>query len=457
MVRELGEFLRIPSVSTLPAHDGDCRRAAEWVASALRRLGCRDVDLLASVAHPVVWGVGPSVPGAPTLLIYGHYDVQPPDPLAEWVSPPFEPAIRDGKVFARGAADDKGQVFCLLKAIEALGQPPVNFRFLIEGEEEFGSRVLFDLLRREPQRTRADAVLVADMAFVAPRWPAVYTALRGLCYAEITVRTAKTDLHSGEFGGAAPNAHEELVRLLGRLKGPDGKINIPGLYAAVKQPSREERAAWKKLPFREADFLKSRVQAKALTGLKRYSVLERLWALPTFEIHGIKGGFTGEGAKTVIPAEATAKVSLRLVPSQKLKTVERQLASAVKRLAPKYVTASVEFLHGADPAQVKVTHPAFKLLDRAFREVVGRGTVPVRAGGSIPVVPALGQSGAPVILTGIGLPDVRLHAPNEKLDLQQLWDGIRIFGRFYELLGDMKASRKGVEKRRQGQASEAGA
>src|SRR5213593_4005028 len=439
LLRELTDFLRIPSVSTNASHNADCRAAAEWVAGELRRLGCRDVQFLASGTHPVVWGVGPEVPGAPTLVLYGHYDVQPPDPLDEWTTPPFQPSVRDGRLFARGAADDKGQVFCLLKAIEAAARPPVNFRFLIEGEEEYGSRVLFDLLRREPQRTRADAVLIADMAYAAPGWPAVYTALRGLCYAEITVRSAKSDLHSGEFGGAAPNAHEELLRLLGRLKGPDGKINIPGLYAAVKRPTRAELASWRRLPFSETHFLKRRVQAKALTGLKQHSVLERLWALPTFEIHGILGGFTGEGAKTVIPAEATAKVSLRLVPDQKLKTVERQLAAAVKRLAPKYVQATVTFLHGADPATVEVTHPAFQPLDQAFREVVGRGTVPARAGGSIPVVPALGRSGAPVILTGIGLPDDRLHAPNEKLDLKQLWDGIRVFRRFYELLGSKSA------------------
>ena len=435
LLRELGEFLKIPSVSTLLAHDADCRAAAEWVAAELRRLGCRDVELLGSETHPVVWGAGPDVPQAPTLLIYGHYDVQPPDPLAEWTTPPFEPTVRDGRVYARGAADDKGQVFCLLKAMAACERPPVNFRFLIEGEEEFGSKVLFDLLKREPQRARADAVLVADMSYVARGWPAVYTTLRGLCYAEITVRTAKSDLHSGEYGGAAPNAHEELCRLLTRLKSEDGRINIPGLYAAVKRPSKAELAAWKKLPFKEKDFLRKRVQAKALTGLKQYSVPERLWALPTFEIHGILGGFTGEGAKTVIPAEATAKVSLRLVPNQRLKTVERQLAAAIKRFAPEYVTATVRFLHGADPAQIKVNHPSFKLLDQAFKEVVGRGTVPVRAGGSIPVVVALGAAGAPVILTGIGLTDDRLHAPNEKLDLKQLWDGIEVFRRFYELLG----------------------
>ena len=437
-LRELTEFLRIPSISTLPAHDADCRRAAEWVVRDLQRLGCRDVQLLGSDTHPVVWGIGPEVPGAPTLLIYGHYDVQPPDPVNEWTSPPFEPSVRDGRLYARGAADDKGQVFCLLRAIEALGAPPVNFRFLIEGEEEFGSKVLFDLLRREPERTRADVALVADMSYLAPGWPAVYTSLRGMCYAEISVRTAKHDLHSGEYGGAAPNAHEELCRLLVRLKSPNGRINIPGLYAAVKPPSARERAAWRALPFREKDFLSRRVQAKALTGLKGHSVLERLWALPTFEIHGIMGGFTGAGAKTVIPAEAVAKVSLRLVPNQKMKTVERQLATAVKRFAPSYVSAAVRFLHGADPARVKIDHPAFRLLDRAFQEVVGRGTVPARAGGSIPVVPALGREGAPVLLTGIGLPDDRLHAPDEKLDLQQLWDGIRVFGRFYKLLGDNK-------------------
>jgi acetylornithine deacetylase/succinyl-diaminopimelate desuccinylase-like protein len=449
LLEELCAFLRIPSVSTLRARDSDCRRAADWVAAELGRLGCDRVELLGSDTHPVVWGVGPPVAAAPVLLIYGHYDVQPPDPLDQWTSPPFEPAVRDGRLYARGACDDKGQVFCLLKAIAAAGGAPLNFRFLIEGQEESGSVVLFDLLRREPERTRADAVLVADMAYVAPGWPAVYTGLRGICYAEITVRTASTDLHSGEFGGAAPNAHEALVRLLGRLKGEDGRIRIPGLYEAVKRPSRVELQAWKQLPFSEREFMRSRVGAKALTGLRRHSVLERLWALPTFEIHGITGGFTGDGAKTVIPAVATAKVSLRLVPNQQVKRVERQLAAAVRRAAPRYASVNVRFLHGADPAQIRLEHPAFGLLSQAFREIVGRGTVPARAGGSIPIVPTLAQSGAPVILTGIGLPDDRLHAPDEKLDLKQLWDGIEVFRRFYELL----AASKGVRERRRAEAS----
>src|SRR5262245_12786233 len=372
---ELKTFLRIPSVSTDPKHAADCRRAAEWVRDHLRRLGCPKVELLASETHPIVWGEGPEVPGKPTVLIYGHYDVQPPDPLNEWTSPPFEPEVRNGNLFARGATDDKGQTFAAIKAFEAVnrgGKPPVNIRYLIEGQEESGSTLLYQLLGREPERTIADAVLVADTAYYAPKWPAIETGLRGLCYAEISVRTSKTDLHSGLYGGAAPNAHEALVQLLSRLKGPDGKINIPGLYTAVRQPTKAELAAWKKLPFNERRFLREEVQGKALTGLKKYSVLERVWALPTFEIHGIMGGFTGEGAKTVIPAVATAKVSLRLVPNQKEKTVQKQLEKAVKALAPKYADVSIKFLHGADPVLVDIDAKPFHLIDRAFKEVEGR-------------------------------------------------------------------------------------
>src|SRR6266496_4241017 len=448
LLRELIDFLSIPSVSALPAHAPDCRRAAEWLRDELIRLGCPTVEVIEGNGHPVVWAEGPQVPGRPTLLIYGHYDVQPPDPLDEWVSPPFEPAIRDGRLYGRGTADDKGQVFCLLKAYESVldadGQPPLNVHFIFEGEEECGGRVIVDLLNAEPARTRADAALVCDMSFYAPGMPAVYTALRGLCYAEISVRTLERDLHSGSYGGVAPNAIETLIRILVELKTEDGEIHIPKIYKAVEPPAKSESRSWKRLPFDKQAYLREEVTARALTGLKKYSVFERVWALPTFEIHGIRGGFVGEGAKTVIPAQATAKVSLRLVPNQRLKTVERQLVAAVKRLVPRYVQASVRFLHGADPATVEVTHPAFQLLDQAFREVVGRGTVPARAGGSIPVVPALGKGGAPVILTGIGLPDDRLHAPNEKLDLKQLWDGIGVFRRFYELLANLKGRRRGT-------------
>ena len=443
MLSELTEWLSIPSISTLPDRTADTRRAADWVADHLRKLGCPTVKILEGNGHPVVWAEGPLVPGKPTLLIYGHYDVQPPDPLELWDSPPFEPTVRDGKLYARGAADDKGQVYCLLKAYEAVrgadGRPPLNVRFIIEGEEECGGRAIFELLQAEPERTQADAILVCDMNYYGPGWPAVYTGLRGMCYYEIHVRTARSDLHSGTYGGVAPNAIETIVRLLSQLKDKDGRIQIKGLYKSVLKPAKVELKSWKKLPFNKKKYLAEEVTAKALTGLKQYSILERTWALPTFEIHGIRGGFTGEGAKTVIPAEATAKVSLRLVPGMSVAHVERQLRRQVKALAPKYAEVEVKFLHGGEPVHMDLDAPVFALLDQAFESVVGRPAVRVRAGGSIPVVTELSAGGAPVLLTGIGLPDDRLHAPNEKLDLQQLWDGVRVFGRFFELMGEQGA------------------
>jgi acetylornithine deacetylase/succinyl-diaminopimelate desuccinylase-like protein len=445
MLRELTEFLSIPSISALPAHAQDCRRAAEWLVKHLKALGCPVVNIIEGPGHPVVWAESPQVPDAPTLLIYGHYDVQPPDPLDEWTTEPFTPTVRDGKLYARGASDDKGQVFCLLKAYEAVldpsRRPPLNLHFIFEGEEECGGKVIFELLHREPERTRADAALVCDMSYYAPGWPGVYTALRGLCYAEISVRTLQRDLHSGTYGGVAPNAIETLVRILSELKTANGEIRLRGLYDAVTPPTKLELDTWNQLPFDREDFLRREVTGKTLTGLKDRSVFERVWALPTFEIHGIKGGFIGEGAKTVIPAQATAKVSLRLVPGQKLEAVGRALEEAVASLAPKWAEVKVNLLHGGDPVQVDVNAPAFAVLDEAFKEVVGRAAVRVRAGGSIPIVPELGLAGAPVILTGIGLPDDGLHSPNEKLDLAQLWSGIEIFGRFFELFAEKGAGR----------------
>jgi acetylornithine deacetylase/succinyl-diaminopimelate desuccinylase-like protein len=438
MLRELNELLAIPSVSALPAHAADCRRAADWLRDHLRALGCPVVNLIEGPGHPVVWAEGPKLPGQPTLLIYGHYDVQPPDPLEEWKTPPFVPTVRDGKLYARGASDDKGQVFCLLKAYEAVldsnRRPPLNVHFVFEGEEESGGNVIYDLLRREPERTRADAALVCDMSYYAPGWPAVYTALRGMCYAEISVRTLERDLHSGTYGGVAPNAIETLVRLLSQLKSESGEVRVPNLYEAVEPPTPAELKTWKELPFDREEFLRHEVTGKALTGLKDRTVFERVWALPTFEIHGIKGGFVGEGAKTVIPAQATAKVSMRLVPGQDHEKVLRDLERVVAQLAPSWADVKVTLLHGGNPVQVDVDAPAFEILDEAFELVTGRKAVQVRAGGSIPIVPELGLGGAPVILTGIGLPDDGLHSPNEKLDLDQLWNGIRIFGEFFELL-----------------------
>jgi acetylornithine deacetylase/succinyl-diaminopimelate desuccinylase-like protein len=444
LLGELSSFLSIPSVSALPAHAPDCRRAAEWLRDELTSLGCPTVQLVEGGGHPVVWAESPRVPDRPTLLIYGHYDVQPPDPLDEWHSPPFEPTVRDGRLYARGAADDKGQVFCLRKAEEATWdaerRPPLNVRFIFEGEEECGGHVIADLLQAEPERTRAEAALVCDMSYYAPGWPAVYTALRGICYAEISVRTLERDLHSGTYGGVAPNALETLVRLLSKLKDADGEIQIPKLYKAVEPPTKAELKSWKHLPFDKAAFLRDEVTGQALTGLREHSVFERVWAFPTFEIHGIKGGFIGDGAKTVIPAQATAKVSLRLVPGQTYAKVAKQLERAVAELAPRWADVQVKLQHGGDPVQVDVSHPAFEVLDAAFSSVTGRSAVRIRAGGSIPVVPQLGLTGAPVLLTGIGLPDDGLHSPNEKLDLAQLWSGIEIFGRFFELFAERGAT-----------------
>ncbi len=435
---ELKALLAIPSISTDPTHAGDCRRAAEWLGDHLRALGCRKIEYLASETHPVVYAEGPPAPGRPTVLVYGHYDVQPPDPLDEWTTPPFEATIRGGDLFARGATDDKGQVFAVVKAFEAMldaGPPAVNVRFLIEGQEESGSKVLFALLDEQSDLVDVDAALVADTSYYAPGIPAFETGLRGMCYAEIAVRTLKTDLHSGLFGGVAPNAHETLVRILAELKGPDGKIKIPGLYEAVRRPSKRERDGWGKLPFSQRRYLHEEVGAKALTGRTQYSVFERLWGQPTLDIHGIMGGFTGEGAKTVIPAVAKAKVSLRLVPDQKEKTVLKQLTRAVRALAPTWAEVSVTSLHGADPVLVDVNKPVFDVMARAFEEVEGRRPVVVRNGGSIPIVPALGKRGAPVLLAGLGLPDDRLHAPDEKITVEQVFKGIRVYARFFRYLG----------------------
>jgi acetylornithine deacetylase/succinyl-diaminopimelate desuccinylase-like protein len=446
LLSELNEFLAIPSISTLPAHAEDCRRASRWLMAQFKALGCPVVELLEGSGHPVVWAESPRVEGKPTVLCYGHYDVQPVDPLDEWITPPFEPTVRDGKLFARGAVDDKGQVFALLQAyksvLDASGNPPLNVHFIIEGEEECGGRVIFDRLRAEPERTAVDAVVVADMGYYAPGMPAVYTGLRGLCYAEIHVRTLQRDLHSGSYGGVAPNAMETLVRLLTDLKNRSGRINVPKLYKAIEPPTKTERKAWKNLPFDEEKFLKEEVTARALVGLKEFSVLERIWALPTFEIHGIRGGFSGEGAKTVIPAQAMAKVSLRLVPGHSFEKVGKWLTRAVEKLAPAYAEVEVKLLHGGDPVRCDVSHPAFAVLDEAFKSVVGQKTVPVRAGGSIPVVPELQRGGAPVLLTGIGLPDDGLHSPNEKVDLQQIWDGINVFGTFFRLYAERDTGRK---------------
>jgi acetylornithine deacetylase/succinyl-diaminopimelate desuccinylase-like protein len=436
---QLMELLRIPSVSADPECADSCRRAAAWVRDHLDRIGCAPAELLGSDSHPVVCATGPVIPGAPTVLVYGHYDVQPPDPLTQWHTPPFEPTVRDGNLYARGATDDKGQFFALITACEAAlaqGQSAVNLRFLIEGGEEVGGEVLLDLVRERPDLLDADIVVIADGPYYAPGWPCAEVAVRGICYAEVVARTLREDVHSGLYGGVAPNAHEALVGILHGLKDRRGRIRIPGLYATVRRPGRLEREGWSELPFDLQAFTTVEVGAGELVGDPRRTVHERLWALPTLDIHGITGGFTGDGIKTVIPAEARAKISLRLVADQRAEEVFAGLEARVRALTPPWARVSVEPLILSDPVAVDTSHPAFSRLDSAFREVVGRGIVFTRSGGSLPILEVLGSGGAAVLVAGIGLPDDHLHAPNERISINQFFDGIRVYARFFAGLGD---------------------
>ena len=439
---ELKTLLKIPSISTLPEHKADVRRAAEFVANELRLMGMRGVEIIEGGANqnPLVYAEWLEAPGKPTLLLYGHYDVQPPDPLEEWVSPPFEPTIRNENIYARGAVDDKGQTYLLLKAVEGFlrteGKLPINVKFLIEGEEEVGGEHIEEYVEKHPERLKADAALVCDTEMFAPELPTLTTGLRGLVYTEVEARGAAHDLHSGMYGGAAPNPFQALAEIVTGLKGPDGKIRIPGFYRRVKKPSREELDAWRRLPFKEYEFLKKEVGSTVLVGEKGIPVLERLWARPTLEVHGIRGGFTGEGAKTVIPAVATAKVSMRLVPDMDPREVFRQFTAYVKKLTPKGIRTTVRLLSSAPASVVSTESPYIAAAAEAMEQVFKKKTVYMRSGGSIPIVGLFSKHlGIPSVMMGFGLPDDNLHAPNEKFHLPNFYRGIEAVGRYFELLG----------------------
>jgi acetylornithine deacetylase/succinyl-diaminopimelate desuccinylase-like protein len=438
----LKTLLKIPSISTLPEHKADVRRAAEFVANELRSMGMRGVEIIEGGANqnPLVYAEWLEAPGKPTLLLYGHYDVQPPDPLEEWVSPPFEPTIRNENIYARGAVDDKGQTYLLLKAVEGFlkteGKLPINVKFLIEGEEEVGGEHIEEYVEKHPERLKADAALVCDTEMFAPELPTLTTGLRGLVYTEVEARGAAHDLHSGMYGGAAPNPFQALAEIVTGLKGPDGKIRIPGFYRRVKKPSRKELDAWRRLPFREKEFLKKEVGSTALVGEKGIPVLERLWARPTLEVHGIRGGFTGEGAKTVIPAVATAKVSMRLVPDMDPREVFRQFTSYIKKLTPKGIRTTVRLLSSAPASVVSTESLYIAAAAEAMEQVFKKKTVYMRSGGSIPIVGLFSKHlGIPSVMMGFGLPDDNLHAPNEKFHLPNFYRGIEAVGRYFELLG----------------------
>jgi len=434
---ELKALLRIPSISTLPEHAGDCRKAAEVLAAELKRIGMQNVRLIETTGHPLVYADWLQAAGKPTVLVYGHYDVQPPDPLDEWISPPFEPTERDGNIYARGAVDDKGQVVAQVKALESLlaatGTLPLNVRVLLEGEEEVGGEGIASFIASKPPELKADFALVSDTELFAPGLPTLCVGLRGMIYTELEVRSARSDLHSGMYGGAAPNAFVALAQIIAKLKDENGHILIPGFYDDIIPPSKEELAAWQSLPFDEEEYRMKEVGSKQLVGEKGYSVLERTWARPTLDVHGIPGGFTGAGAKTVIPAKATAKVSMRLVPGMTPAKAFALYKSYVEKIAPDGVDVDVRLIHSGDPCLIPVNNRYIQAATRALHEVWGKDTVFIRSGGSIPIVGDFDRHlGLPSVMMGFGLPDDNLHAPNEKFHLKNFSLGIESLIRFLE-------------------------
>ena len=437
---ELKTFLTIPSISTLPEHRGDIGRAARFVAGNLSAAGMENVEIIPTAGHPLVYADWMRAPGKPTVLCYGHYDVQPPDPLEQWVTPPFEPTVRDGNIYARGSADDKGQMYMHIKAVETLravnGRLPVNVKFLIEGEEEVGGESIAQYVAANPDKLKADVALVSDTALYAEGVPTLCIGLRGLIYMEVEASGPMRDLHSGLYGGAAPNAVFGLIELLAKTKSAAGAIRIPGMYDDVEPPAAAEKESWQRLPFREKDFLKKEVGSKRLTGESKYSVLERIWARPTLEVHGIAGGFTAAGSKTVIPAKATAKVSIRLVPRQDPEKIIAAFRKFVEKNTPKGIRTEVRVLNAAPAVMVNPDHPAIQIAAKAFSDILEKPTVFIRSGGSIPIVGDFATHlQIPTVLMGFGLPDDGLHSPNEKYKLDNYYKGIMTVAHFMDEYG----------------------
>lgn len=436
----LKQILAIPSISTLSECKEDIRRAAEYVRNTLTNGGMKSVELIEGEGNPLVYGEWLDAPGKPTLLLYGHYDVQPPDPLDEWISPPFAPEIRGDDIFARGSSDDKGQTLILIEAVSELlqrdGRLPVNVRFLIEGEEETGGEHIQRYVESKPPRLQADAAVICDTEMFAPELPTICVGLRGMVYGELLVEGASQDLHSGVYGGAAPNPIQALAEILTALKDRDGHILIPGYYDRVIPPSQAEREAWARLPFSEEEYRKAEIGSPELVGEPGFDVFERTWARPTLEIHGIRGGFTGEGAKTVIPAKALAKISSRLVADQQPSEAATQIAEAVQSACPRGVKATFTVLHSATASLVNPENHFIRAAAAAMTEAFGKETVYIRSGGSIPIVGLFDRClGIPSVMMGFGLPDDRIHSPNEKLHLPNFFRGIEAVQRYLEMLG----------------------
>ncbi len=439
---QLIQFLRIPSVSAESAHRGDVRHAAEWVRDQLQGLGL-STQLIETDHHPLVYAESAPVPGAPVVLIYGHFDVQPPDPLNEWISPPFEPTVRDGNIYARGATDDKGQMLTHIKSAEAWirtrGRLPLQLKFLIEGEEEVGSESLYAYLADEAnhERLKADVVVISDSSQFAPGYPAITYGLRGIAYFELRLTGPKQDLHSGTFGGAVANPANALTHILAALMDGEGRIQIPGFYDDVVPLTDEERRQLAALPFDEARF-REQLGVEQLAGEAGYTTLERRWARPTYDINGLWSGYQGEGSKTVLPARAAAKFSFRLVPNQKPERIAEGLRQRIAEVCPPGIRWELVDMHGAEGYMAPLGSPYLQAAARAIEQGFGRTPVFIREGGSIPIVTAFHRHlGAHSLLLGWGLDDDNTHSPNEKFCLADYHRGIRASAHLWGELAEL--------------------
>ena len=436
-MNELLDFLRIPSISSEPENKADVLKAAGWLSNNIKSSGINDVTIYPTAGHPIVYAqLLDAGENAPTILIYGHYDVQPVDPLELWDSPPFEPVIKNGKIFARGTADDKGQLFMHVKSVEAwlktVGKLPVNVKFLIEGEEECGSNNLDIFIESHAELLKCDTVIVSDTEWFAPGLPSICYSLRGLSYVEVTVTGPNRDLHSGTFGGGVDNPLNVLCWLVSQLKDVYGRIAIPGFYDNVLNLTKEERDGFKELPFNLEEYCKD-LDVADVYGENGYTTLERVWARPTLDLNGIVGGYTGEGAKTILPSKASAKISMRLVPHQTHTEISEKIAKYLKQLAPPTVKLEVNVLHGGNPILVPRDSDGVKAAIEALKEAFGVDPVFMREGGSIPIV-ALFDSvlHAPTVLMGMGLPSDNIHSPNENYSVDNFYGGIKASAIFFD-------------------------
>ena len=440
--QELIGILKIPSISALPEHGQDMRIMAGMLKDEMQKIGMSKASIIETKGHPVVYSEWLNAPGKPTLLIYGHYDVQPVDPIDLWSSPPFEPVIKGDKIFGRGSADDKGQIYIHLKAIEAWlttrGDLPVNVKLIFEGEEEVGSVHLEDFINEHAEMLAADYVVISDTPMFRAGYPGITYGLRGLAYLQVNLRGTDTDLHSGSFGGLVKNPINALVEILAQMKDEDGRIRIPGFYNRVLPITENEHDKLSKLPFSAEDFANS-IGAPALFGEAGYEDLERLWARPTFDINGIWGGFQGEGAKTVIPAEAHAKVSMRLVADQDPEDIARKFKAYVESLVPVSMKADIQAMHGGFGYVTDLDNPGLQAGVRALKRAFGKEVDFLREGGSIPIVKVFADIiQAPVLLMGYGLPDQNAHAPDENFSLYNFHKGIESIIYFFEEIGNLQ-------------------